>query len=131
MNVEEDKFYNYLNMNINNKPQKKPYQTSEMKEVKTMILLKSLVFGLFIVFVTLLIAFFLIKNQRSKRINNVAKCSDYSLLTIDGEIEKIEFQNNIIVVISSDSSGQSKVITRIDANCGNKINHINLVKKQK
>jgi hypothetical protein len=101
----------------------------EAKEIKNMIILKSLVFGLFIVFVTLLIAFFLIRNQHLKKVDNYLKCSDRSSVIIDGKIEKIEFQNNIIVVIATNKSGRSKSIIRIDAACGNEINHINLITK--
>ncbi len=102
---------------------------SEAKEIKTMIILKSLVFGLFIVFVTLLIAFFLIKNQHLKKVDNYSKCPDRSSVIIDGKIEKIEFQNNVIVVIATDKSGHNKSISRIDGACGNEINHINLITK--
>jgi hypothetical protein len=102
---------------------------SEAKEIKTMIILKSLVFGLFIVFVTLLIAFFLIRNQHLKKVDNYMKCPERSSVAIDGKIEKIEFQNNIIIVIATDKSGHNKEIIRIDAACGSEINHINLITK--
>jgi hypothetical protein len=104
---------------------------NEAKEIKTMIILKSLVFGLFIVFVTLLIAFFIIRNQHLKKVDKYLKCSDRSVVAIDDKIERIEFQNNVIVVITSDKSGRNKSITRIDASCGNEINRINLMAKKK
>ncbi len=103
----------------------------KIKEIKTMILLKSMVFGLFIVFVTLLIAFFLIKNQRLKKDNNSSKCSHYNSVMINDEIEKIEFQNNVITIITKlNKITNSQQIIRVDANCGYEINRINLINKQ-
>lgn len=114
-----------------NKSKSDEILAKEAREIKIMILLKSLVFGLFIVFITLLVAFFIIRDHHLKKVSNVLKCGVESSFATEDKIDRIEVQNNVITIITEDKSGHNKTIVRLDANCGNEINRINLIAKRK
>jgi hypothetical protein len=99
---------------------------------KSLILLKSTVIGLFIVLITLMIAFVIIKNKRAQKIDLTSKCSDYKEVTLQGKIAKIILKNNRIIILTEVKElTQSQEIIILDARCGNEINRINLINQQK
>jgi len=94
---------------------------------KSLILLKSLVVGMGVVFVVLIIALVFIKQKKSQQ--QVKNCTDFLQLQIAGEVDKIEVQgNNIIILTKPNLKTTRQEIIKIDSNCVKVINRIELTK---
>lgn len=101
-------------------------QTKPKVYNKNLIFLKSTVISLFLVLVTLMIAFVMIKNKKQKTVSDSAiACKESNVISLDNEIAKIETQGSIITILTKvDKSGNQEII-RLGAACGNEINRIN------
>jgi hypothetical protein len=94
------------------------------KYSKSKILLKSSVWGLFIVLITLSAAFVIIKNKQQKKSPFLLECSSTKPITLNREIERFEVQNGVVTILTKLNSSEKQEIIRLDANCGNELNRI-------
>ena len=92
---------------------------------KSLIILKSSVIAMGIVFVVLLVAFVFIKQKNpSKKIDS---CQKFLHLEVSGEIDKMELQgSNIIIVTKINPKTKKQEIIKIDNSCTQVINRIEL-----
>lgn len=93
--------------------------TNDIKKIdKNLIFLKSSVIALGIVFVVALLALVMVKNRNSSKVQ-ASKCSDTALVTISQNIERVEFRDNYIFVVTNPNlkTGEQEIV-KIDANCG-------------
>jgi len=83
------------------------------------ILLKSTVFALFIVLVTLSAAFVIIKNKKKDSILPVQECSKSKAIQISHAIEKFEIKDGEIYLLTKiDKSGKQELI-KLEGRCNN------------
>lgn len=117
----------------NTRPQnRRPHQRNPRHRKtpsKSTLLLKSTVIALFIVFVVLAAALFVVKAKTGR--NFIAElgnkpCSDSaaSEVIISSEVEEISANHRVITILTEkDKSGNQEII-RINAKCGGEINRI-------
>ena len=100
--------------------------TKEIKTInKSLIFLKSSVIAMGIVFIVLIFSFILIKQKKSNQKTN--DCPQLIQLKVDNQIEKMELQNNNIIILTKyNPRTNTQEIIKIDSNCTRIINHIKL-----
>jgi hypothetical protein len=95
------------------------------KYSKSMILLKSTVFALFIVLVVSLAAFEIIKHRKESSNSVVAtKCDKMKVINIPQNIESLKVNDGVITVLTKASSKGEQEIIRFSADCGRELNKI-------
>ena len=90
---------------------------------KSMILLKSTVFALFIVFVVLLAAFEIIKH-RKESISVATKCDKIKTVNVPQNIDSITVNDGVITVLTKSSAKGEQEIIRFSADCGHELNRV-------
>ncbi len=93
---------------------------------KSMILLKSSVFALFIVLVTLLTAFMIVKTRKEQAVQDPAavqaqKCEKVKMVKLIDEIAQVQESDGNLIIVTKIEDGKQQVI-RFDADCGKEIN---------
>lgn len=117
---------NHYNYNSNrNHDAENSENFSEKKYSKGMILLKSSVFAMFIVLVTLSAAYLIIKNKKhdGSISSNASDCKKTKTIKASAAIEKIESEGGILTVLTKVSDGKQEII-RLDSRCGVELNRI-------
>ncbi len=95
-------------------------QNQGKKYNKSMIFLKSTVYSLGIVLAVLLIAFFIIKNNKDSLKNaNIAKCEQRPI-QINGKIDEVSVSKSEIVILTENKKGDQELI-RLDKDCLNEL----------
>ncbi len=96
------------------------------KYSKSLVLLKSSVFALFIVLLTLTAAYLIVKNKKSDIIvaTNPTNCSKNKVIKISQEIDEIKENDDVIIVLTKEDKNNKRELIRIDASCGNELNRI-------
>lgn len=99
--------------------------TPEKKYSKGMILLKSSVFAMFIVLVTLSAAFLIIKNKKQDgSISvNISECKKTKTIKTSSAIERVESDGGVLLITTKVSDGKQEII-RVDSKCGTELNRI-------
>lgn len=97
----------------------------EKKYSKGLILLKSSVFAMFIVLVTLIAAFLIIKNRKQDNTmsGNISDCKKTKTIKASAAIEEAESENGVITIITKVNDGKQEII-RVDSKCGIELNRI-------
>lgn len=91
---------------------------------KTMILIKSSVFALFIVLVTMAAAFMIVKHRRDSAPPEekiVQKCERVKHFKLSDEIVFAKEEDGILIVLTKVNDDKQEVI-RFDAKCGKELN---------
>lgn len=94
------------------------------KYSKSMILLKSSVFALFIVFVVLLAAFEIIKHRKESGSLVLGKCEKVKTIAISQNIESMKVSDGVITVLTKASSKGEQEVIRFSADCGQELSKI-------
>ena len=98
---------------------------NDKKYSRSMILIKSSVFALFIILVTLIAAYLIVRNKsQDKNISDNSSCEKYKNIEISQEIDKIINSGSSIVALTESESGMQQII-RIDQRCLDKNGIIN------
>jgi hypothetical protein len=93
------------------------------KYSKSMILLKSTVFALFIVLVVSIAAFEIVSHRKESQNVGAAKCSEIVKINIAQGIETIEEEDGVLMVLTKLADGKQELI-RIDPTCGKELSRI-------
>ncbi len=94
------------------------------KYSRGVILLKSTVFALFIVFVVLLAAFEIIKNRKeSTGVAFASKCDKIKTISMPQNIESLSVKDGVITVLTKANKGEQEII-RFSADCGQELSRI-------
>ncbi len=91
---------------------------------KTMILIKSSVFALFIVLVTMAAAFMIVKHRKDNAPPEekiVQKCERVKHFKLSDEIVSVKEEDGVLVVLTKVNNDKQEVI-RFDAKCGKELN---------
>lgn len=95
----------------------------QKKYSKSLILLKSSVFALFIVLVVSIAAFEMVRNHRESKNNFAAKCGEVAKINIAHGIESIKEHDGVLLVLTKSVDGKQELI-RLNSTCGKEINRI-------
>lgn len=103
--------------NRNRRPRNYRQTPKRYNQSRSMILLKSSVFALFVVLVTLVAAFLIFKNNET-RLTSFAesqKCKN-NALKITAEIDEITSSNNAVYILTKSNNNKQQLI-KLDSRC--------------
>lgn len=101
------------------------------KYSKSKILLKSSVFALFIILITLIAAFIIIKNKKGNTVNDmVGQCQKHKTIIVKENIDEIVANGSRILVLTKADKNDKQEIITINAECGNEVSRISLQKSE-
>ncbi len=93
------------------------------KYSKSMILLKSTVFALFIVLVFSIAAFEIVRHNKESQNTIVSKCPEVAKINIAHGIDFIKEDGGVIMVLTKIFDGKQELV-RIDPECGKELSRI-------
>lgn len=112
---------NYSHHRDNNREMNHHY----VKPRKSLILLKSTVFVLFVVLVVSVAFFEIFKSYKEEKMI-AAKCDKVAQIKLSSAIEKIEEYKDVLVILTKISNNKQQII-RLDAACGKELSRIEVV----
>lgn len=109
----------------NHRHERHDYSASDStkKISKSMILLKSTVFALFIVLVFAVAAFMIVRNNKQSQNVASSKCSEIAKINIPQAIESVKENDGVILVLTKITDGKQELV-RIDSVCGRELSRI-------
>ncbi|MSP33279.1 MAG: hypothetical protein EXR06_00040 [Rickettsiales bacterium] len=93
------------------------------KYSKTMILLKSTVFALFIVLVVSIAAFEIVRHNKELQNTIVSKCPEVTKINIAQGIDSVKEDDGVVMVLTKIFDGKQELI-RVDPICGKELSRI-------
>jgi len=116
---------------VKNNDDSSSFKENDRKYSRSMILIKSSVFALLIILVTLIAVYLIVKNKsQDKSISDNSYCNKYKNIEISQEIDKIINSGSLIIALTEADSEMQQII-KIDQKCLDKNGVINfkIIKK--
>ncbi len=98
---------------------------------KASILLKSSVFTLFIILVTLIVAFVIVKNKKGNSVTeSLNQCHKAKTILVKETVDEIDSDGSKILVLTKSDKNNKQEIIVISGECGNEVARISLQKTE-